>query len=258
METLIAVGVGAFTVLLICWLSVRYVRNTHVAVVEKLWSRKGSLEGGEIIALDGEAGYQADLLRGGIHFGLWRWQYGVHKFRLVTISQGKVGYVFSRVGSPLPPSQTLGRVVECDYFQDVRKFIEGGGQKGRQRAILREGVYAINLSAFNVITQEGIFALGTDKTLEDYHKSLADCHGFDPVLVGSASGADNIGVVTTHDGPSLKPGEIIAPAVAGDSADPNFHNILRHSCVQVASVVCSMLHFWTAHISSITGLSESS
>ena len=63
---------------------------------------------GQIIALDGEAGYQAELLRGGMHFGYWRWQYRVHKVRLVTISQGKIGYVYARDGEPLPPSQTLG------------------------------------------------------------------------------------------------------------------------------------------------------
>ena len=30
---------------------------------------------GRIIALDGEAGYQARLLSPGWHFGLWRWRY---------------------------------------------------------------------------------------------------------------------------------------------------------------------------------------
>ena len=43
--------------------------------------RAGSVPEGRIIALGREAGYQADLLRGGIHFGLWRWQYRVHKTR---------------------------------------------------------------------------------------------------------------------------------------------------------------------------------
>ncbi len=84
---------------------------------------KGSVGGGRIIALDGEAGYQADLLRGGLHFGFWRWQYRVHKVPLVTIPQGKIGYVYARDGEPLPPSQTLGRVVACNNFQDARAFL---------------------------------------------------------------------------------------------------------------------------------------
>src|SRR5258707_793238 len=91
LETLLGqVLVGVLAVLaalgLFCWLTMRYIPNQQLGIVEKLWSRTGSVPEGSIIALNGEAGYQADLLRGGIHFGLWRWQYRVHKVRLVTIS----------------------------------------------------------------------------------------------------------------------------------------------------------------------------
>src|SRR4249920_849003 len=65
------------------WLALRYISNDYVGIVEKLWSSSGSVPEGGIIALHGEAGYQAALLRGGIHLGLWRWQYAVHKVRLV-------------------------------------------------------------------------------------------------------------------------------------------------------------------------------
>ena len=33
-----------------------------------------------------------------------------------------------------------------------------------------------------------------------------------------------IGIVTIHDGPSLEPGEIIAPPVGNEASDPNYHN----------------------------------
>src|SRR4051812_6205580 len=49
-----------------------YIPNDKVGMVEKWWSRRGSVPEGRIIALGGEAGYQADLLRGGLHFGYWR------------------------------------------------------------------------------------------------------------------------------------------------------------------------------------------
>src|SRR4051812_16816899 len=66
--------VGAALVLLVLlvlpWLSVRYIPNQQVGIVEKLWSRTGSVPEGTIIALNGEAGFQADLLRGGLHVGL--------------------------------------------------------------------------------------------------------------------------------------------------------------------------------------------
>src|SRR5207253_2411190 len=35
---------------------------------------------------------------------------------------------------------------------------------------------------------------------------------------------DTIAIVTVQDGPSLAPGEIIAPSVGNDNHDPNFHN----------------------------------
>ena len=51
-------------------LGIRYIPNNRVGIVEKLWSPRGSVPEGRIIALDGEAGFQADVLRGGVHFGL--------------------------------------------------------------------------------------------------------------------------------------------------------------------------------------------
>src|SRR5262245_3176628 len=70
-------GVFLLAVLVGELLGMRYIPNSRVGIVEKLWSRQGSIAEGRLIALDGEAGYQADLLRGGFHFGLWRWQYRI-------------------------------------------------------------------------------------------------------------------------------------------------------------------------------------
>src|ERR1043166_4282886 len=177
------------------WLSAVQIPNNYVGVVEKLWSRFGSVTDGSIIALEGEAGYQADLLRGGLHFGLWRWQYRIHKVRLVTIPQGKIGYVYARDGEPLPPSQTLSRVVACNNFQDARAFLQGTeetgrGQRGRQRTILREGVYAINPALFIVISEDAVFRLPQQEsreleTLINYQRELARIGGFSPVVVGA-------------------------------------------------------------------------
>src|SRR5439155_9311047 len=136
---------------------VRFIPNNRVGIVEKLWGPR-SLAGGHLIALDGEAGYQADLLRGGIHFGYFRWQYRIHQVGLVTIPQGKIGYVYARDGDPLQASQTLARAVQSNNFQDARAFFGDEhskdevtlGQRGRQRAIVREGAYAINLALFIV------------------------------------------------------------------------------------------------------------
>ncbi|MFO1021420.1 MAG: SPFH domain-containing protein [Planctomycetales bacterium] len=215
-------GIAVFTLLFVVWLTVRYIPNDRVGIVEKLWSPAGSLAEGDIIALKGEAGYQANLLRGGLHFGYWRWQYAVHKFPLVTIKQGRIGYVFSRGGQELQPSQTLGRIVASNNFQDAQKFLTSGGQKGRQRGILREGVYALNIALFNVITEDRVFTIEWARSLEEWQKQLRALDGFSPLIVGTTS--DQIGVVTVHEGPTLPPGELIAPAVGTQKDDPDFHN----------------------------------
>ena len=116
-------------------------------------------------------------------------------------------------------------MVDCNHFQDVRAYLLRG-QKGRQRAILREGVYAINLAVFNVITEDGVYSIDRDRTLAEWQQRLREVQGFDPVVVGSsmANKTDNIGIVTTQDGPSLEQGEIIAPPVGMDPNGEHYHN----------------------------------
>lgn len=222
----IGLGVALLSGVVLVFVGVRYIPNNKIGIVEKLWSSTGSLGEGQIVALNGEAGYQSDILRGGIHLGLWRWQFAVHKRPLVIVKQGKIGYVFARGGHPLSPSQTLGRVVECNYFQDARAFLTEEGQRGRQRAILREGVYAVNLALFNVITEDEVYALEWTRDLEEWQATLAAINGFNPVVVGARRDGehDEIGIVTIHEGPSLQQGEIIAPAVGMDPVEKYCHN----------------------------------
>src|SRR5690349_5915454 len=89
--------------LLFLWLGLRVIPNDRVGIVEKRWSAAGSVTSG-LIALNGEAGFQPDVLRGGVHFRM-PFQYRVHKLPLVTIPQGKIGYVFARDGVALSPTQ---------------------------------------------------------------------------------------------------------------------------------------------------------
>jgi uncharacterized membrane protein YqiK len=238
------IAFGLFLLALFAWrMCVRVIPNNKVGVVEKLWSPKGSVAEGRIIALNEEAGYQADLLRGGLHFGFWRWQYRVHVVPLVSVPQGQIGYVYARDGEALPPSQTLGRVIECGNFQDAHTFLARAGeesthgQRGRQRAILREGVYAINPAAFVVMTENRAYTLRhlldpqESDSIKTWHDQLTTSGGFHPVVIGGSTKAgetevhdDVIGVVTVHDGPSLPPGEIIAPAVGTEPDGASYHN----------------------------------
>ena len=119
-------------------LGITNIKSDEVAVIEKWWSTKGNLEEGKLISLKGEAGFQPELLRAGIHV-LPRFIYRVHKYPMIVIPQGQIGYIFARDGISMDKTQLLGRDVECQNFQNTRMFLENGGQKGPQRAILREG-----------------------------------------------------------------------------------------------------------------------
>jgi uncharacterized membrane protein YqiK len=204
--------------------AVRYIPNNRAAVVERMWSAKGSVKDG-FIALNGEAGYQPEILRGGLHF-FKPFSYRVHKIPLVTIGQNTLGYVFSRDGASLEPGQTLASNEHIMSFEDVRAFLANGGQKGPQRRVLREGTHALNLAMFAVITADGTFALNMSSQEEAFFEQMKQViqsrEGFAPVVIKDAD--DMIGVVTVHDGPGLPNEEIIAPMVGNVAGDPNFHN----------------------------------
>lgn len=217
---LLVVG-GVFLLYLLIFqiLGLRIIKSNEVAVVEKWWSIHGSLKD-SIIALHGEAGYSPDLLRGGIHFRSTL-MYRIHRYPLITIPQGQIAYIFSKDGVPLTPNQTLGKIVpEANNFQDVRGFLQHGGQRGPQRGILREGTYAINLAQFVVITQKEIKAIYTGNKqerleLESMQGTLTLRDAFVPVVIMGKGNdiSDLMGIVTVHDSSPLQQGEIIAPEV---------------------------------------------
>jgi uncharacterized membrane protein YqiK len=217
-------------VLLLVFISgfLRYIPNSRVGIVEKLVSGRGSVRSG-FIALKGEAGFQPDVLRGGWHLFI-PFQYRIHSVPLVTIPQGKIGYIFARDGQPLLPAQSLASNVTANNFQDVRTFLQNGGQQGPQRQILREGTYALNLAEFVVITEDSVFYLPLSREEEATFKRMAEVikerGGFQPVIIKGAD--DLVGIVTVHDGPSLPQGEIIAPTVGNESNDQEtYHNTFQ-------------------------------
>jgi len=197
--------------------SVRFIPNTRVGIVEKRFSPRGSVESG-LIALNGEAGFQPEVLRGGWHL-LVPFMYRVHSVPLVTIAQGKIGYLFSRDGRPLRPDQALAENTTACDFQNVRGFLTCGGQRGPQRQILREGTYAINLAQFVVLTDSQLYYLALDDGENELFQTMADSlterKAFHPLVIKGVD--DLIGIVTVHDGPSLAPGEIIAPTVGNNA-----------------------------------------
>jgi len=220
-------SLGIIAAIGVLWfvLGVRIIGSDRVGIVEKWWSPKGSLKDA-IIALNGEAGYQPYVLRGGIHFRT-PFMFRVHVMPLITIPQGKIGYVFARDGVPLEPAQTLARVIDSSYYQDVKLFMSSNGQRGPQRQILREGTYAFNLAQFIIITEGMTYFLpmGSKQelaTIQSMTAHLTSIGGFDPVIIRGSD--DKTGIVTVHDGPSLPMGDIIAPPVGDKVEAEHYHN----------------------------------
>src|SRR5437660_6012874 len=145
------------------------IQERQVGIVVKRFGTR-ALPPGRFIALAGEAGYQADTLAPGLHFGYWRWQYRIIKVSVTVVPQGEIALVLAADGVAIPPERILGKVVDSDNFQDARKFLLNGGEKGRQLGILAAGMYRINTALFTVITsataqEHGMFPVQAIDTL---------------------------------------------------------------------------------------------
>src|SRR5581483_6677588 len=149
--TVLALG-AAWLALAVVVFGTRVIRENESGLVIKRFGPR--LPSGRIIALDGEAGYQARLLPPGWHFGLWRWRYKVVKVPVVRVQPGETALVVPADGDPIPPERVLGRAVDCDNFQDAGALLRGHGERGRQIAFLPAGSYRINPALFEVVTPE--------------------------------------------------------------------------------------------------------
>ncbi|OEZ56298.1 SPFH domain-containing protein [Duganella sp. HH105] len=201
--------------------AIKYIPNDRVGVIEKLWSSSGSVQNG-LLALNGEAGLQPELRRGGFHF-FAPFQYRVHIHSMVSVTQGTIAYVFARDGLDLPAGQTLADNSRIVDFRNVRDFLRDGGQKGPQRMVLREGTHIINPALFVVMTEETTYSMSLDALEKAYYQQmrgvLDERGGFKPVVIKEVTGShdsDQLAVVTVQDGPGLLTGELLAPDV-GDS-----------------------------------------
>jgi uncharacterized membrane protein YqiK len=180
--------VGAIILLLVLYklvfriLGIIIIPEDKIGLVTKKFVLFGShkeLPPGRIIAVEGEAGFQAQTLAPGIYFWKWVWQYEIKLQPLTVIPEGKIGLLVARDGNELEIGVILARKVKCDSYQDAAAFIRNGGRKGRQSAILTAGSYRINTFLFDVL------------------------------LYGMTSISENmVGIVTTLDGKPIDEGNI--------------------------------------------------
>jgi uncharacterized membrane protein YqiK len=176
------------------------ISEREVGIVVKKFAVSGrGLPAGRLIALNGEAGWQADTLAPGWHWGYWPWQYSVRKEQVIVVPQGEIALIVAADGASNPPERILGKIVDCDNFQDARKFLTHGGEKGRQMGFLTAGTYRINTALFKIITAAN-----------------ATAHGMSPEQLRVYSVAsDKVGIVTTLDGLPIPSGEIAGPIITG-------------------------------------------
>jgi uncharacterized membrane protein YqiK len=157
------------------------------------------LASGRIVAVAGEAGYQARLLPPGWHFGLWRWRYRVVKVPVVVVSPGEIALIVAADGAPIPSERVLGKSVACDNFQDAEAFLRNGGERGRQSAFITAGTYRINPALFEVVTTDSASKYGiAPKDLHVYQMP-----------------PDRVGIVTVLDGRPIPMGDLAGPSVPG-------------------------------------------
>ncbi|MEG4404009.1 SPFH domain-containing protein [Microcoleus sp. MON2_D5] len=174
------------------------IGEREVGIVTKKFSRK-NLPSSRLIALDGEGGLQADTLPPGWHFGYFPWQYSIRKEPVVVVPQDEIGLIIANDGARIPPDRILGKVVDCDNFQNARKFLTDGGEKGRQLAIITTGTYRINTAVFEVITSANATAKGMQPSQLQLYKLAPD----------------RVGIANVLDGIPIDEGEIAGPIIPG-------------------------------------------
>ena len=77
-----------------------FISASKSGLVERKWSLGVDLPSGRIIATNGEAGIQAELLAPGLHFWKWWWMYSIEQIDPILIPTGKIGVVKQRTDNP--------------------------------------------------------------------------------------------------------------------------------------------------------------
>lgn len=111
---------------------------------------------GRIIAMNGEAGPQAEILGPGFNFKpLLNVLYEVEQKPVTEIPENHYGFVVARDGLPLRPDQFLADAWRDEQkMLDARYFLnEGQGQKGPQLTVLKPGRYRFNQYQFDAQTK---------------------------------------------------------------------------------------------------------
>jgi uncharacterized membrane protein YqiK len=193
----VAIAVAVFAILFLVAGGVRVIPENQSGLVIKRYGNR--LPPGRLIAISGEAGYQARMLPPGWHFFRFRWQYKVVRVPIVDVQPGELALVVAADGATIPPERVLGKEVDCSQYQDAEGFLRRGGERGRQLGVLTAGKYRINPALFTVVTRYNAhnFAIAPD-ALRVYQMP-----------------SDRVGIISVLDGRPIPAGDLAGPIVGG-------------------------------------------
>lgn len=214
---LVVIAVLVASLVLVALRSLHSIGPSEVGLVNKRLARR-SLDEGNPVALQGEAGFQATLLMPGLRFKLWP-IHSVSKHPWVQVPAGEIGVVIAQVGEPVQiGAKSAEYQPEFGNFNDLGAFLSHGGQKGVQRPVLPPGTLVpIHPAAFLVITASRVYGEPVSSELQavvrQYGAITPEVFGLTPeqlqVTVIAPNGAvDMVGIVTTLDGEPLPAGDI--------------------------------------------------
>lgn len=209
-------AIAAVVVVLVVLMSIHKIGETQVGLVTKRLSFK-KLREDNVIAMNGEAGFQADLLMPGLRWKFWP-VFKVQKHPWVQVPAGEIGVVIAQAGLSLPiGAKSAAYRNEFGNFADLRTFLAAGGQKGVQRPVLPPGtLIPIHPVGFLVITVQKVYGVpvapDTRKMAEGGHL-LPQSFGLGPdqlrvVVIAPQGEQDMIGIVTALEGEPLPSGDI--------------------------------------------------
>ena len=199
---LVIISLGLYKIILRFLFGMVIVPEDKIGLVTKkfvLFGENKELPDGRIIATKGEAGFQAKTLAPGLYFWMWVWQYDVSMEIFTVIPEGKIGLVLAKDGAEIPTGNILAQRAECDNFQDAEKFLNNGGQRGRQTVYITAGSYRINTMLFQV--------------------SVTDMIRIQESMVG---------IVTTLDGLPIEAGQIAGKLVDGHNNFQDFDAFIKN------------------------------
>ena len=180
-------------------LNFKRIRAGHIGLINiKGILPNSSKNPNAIIAMNGEPGWQVDYLLPGLSKSIPLFA-EVEEVPMIEIPPGEIGLIVAHDGKSLDKGQILGYEIDCEDFENPRKFMELNGQKGKQLGILANGTYKIHTKLFTVVTTRNCNRFGlVPNELREINIS-----------------PQHIGIVTTLIGKPLPPGDIAAPITQG-------------------------------------------